>query len=92
MGRSQVIKLYLPHQKPQIVDLREVAPRVYRLNIFDRFDRVETLHGEDIGLDIILFRSSRFPRITRLVMKKDFSQAIFRNFEGQEIEVDVHKL
>lgn len=65
---------------------------VYRTSILDRYDRVEWLQGEDVGFDIIVFQSMRFPRTTRLTMKKDFSQALFRNFEGQALEVEIFRV
>lgn len=78
----------LPWQKPQIISVRAMPNGRYRTAIMDRFDRMTWLDGEHVGFDIIVFQTMKFPKITRLVFKDDFSQALFRNWEGQTLEVE----
>ena len=87
-----LLEVKLPYQKPQNILIRRMINGVYRLALLDRFDRVEHLNGEDIGFGILVFSTCRYPRIVRLVMKSDFSEAIFRNFEGQSVAVEIKLL
>lgn len=87
--REHLLEVKLPYQKPQNILIRQMANGVYRLALLDRFDRVEHLNGEDIGFGILVFSTCRYPRIVRLVIKTDWSEAIFRNFEGQSVTVEV---
>jgi hypothetical protein len=48
--------------------------------------------GEDVGFDVLVFQSMRFPRTTRLTILADFSRAIFKNYEGQCLEVEIFKI
>ena len=87
-----ILEVKLPYQKPQNILIRQMFNGIYRLALLDRFDRVEYLNGQDIGFDIIVFSTCRFPRIIRLVVKTDWSEAIFTNFEGQSVPVEIRKL
>lgn len=90
--RIEFAKLHLPWQKPQKIEIRWLANGVFRTSIVDRYDRREWLQGEDVGFDIIVFQSMRFPRTTRLTVKKNLTQAIYKNFEGQSLEVEIFPL
>jgi hypothetical protein len=89
--REFLIELKLPYQKPQIINVRMMANGIYRMAVLDRFDRVETLSGEEIGFGIIMFQTFKFPRIIRLVVRENWSEALYRNWEGQAVLVDIHK-
>jgi hypothetical protein len=85
-------RLLLPWQKPQNIEIRMLPNGTYRTSIVDRYDRVEWLAGEDVGFDVLVFQSMRFPRTTRLTIKKTWDEAIFRNFEGQALEVEIFRI
>jgi hypothetical protein len=86
---ESLIQLKLPFQKPQTVRLKRLGAALYRLGLFDRYDRVEWLEGELVGFGIIVFTTYRRPKVIRLVLRDDFSEGLYRNFEGQTIEIDV---
>jgi hypothetical protein len=86
---ESLIQLKLPFQKPQVVRLKRFGPALFRLGLFDRYDRVEWLQGELVGFGIIVFHTYRSPKVLRLVLRDDFSEALYRNFEGQTVEIDV---
>lgn len=92
MAHEILLELKLPYQKPQNVCIRHMFNGVYRMAIIDRFDRVEYLNGEDVGFGIIVFHTCKFPRIVRLTIKKDWSEAIYRNFEGQTVMIEVRPI
>lgn len=92
MSREILLELKLPYQKPQNVLVRKMGNGIYRLGLFDRFDRVEFLNGEDIGFGIIVFHTSKFPRIVRLTLRDTWDEGIFRNFEGQVIDIEVREI
>ncbi len=87
-----LLEVKLPFQKPQNVLIRQMFNGIYRMALLDRFDRVEYLNGEEIGFGILVFSTCRYPRIVRLVIKTDWSEAIFRNFEGQSVPIEVKLL
>lgn len=86
---ESLIQLKLPFQKPQVVRLKRFGPTLFRLGLFDRYDRVEWLQGELVGFGIIVFHTYRSPKVIRLVLRDDFSEGLYRNFEGQTVEIDV---
>ena len=88
----QLCRLLLPYQRPQNIEVRQFPNLSYRTSIADRYDRVEWLMGEDVGFDVLVFQSMRFPRTTRLTILADFSRAIFKNYEGQCLEVEIFKI
>jgi hypothetical protein len=85
-------RLHLPWQKPQHIEIKRLANGVYRTSILDRYDRVEWLMGEDVGFDVIVFKNMKFPRTTLLTIKSDWSQALFKNWEGQSLEVEIYRV
>lgn len=87
-----LVELKLPHQKAQIVRVRRLLTGQMRVGIRDRFDRLEWLNGEEIGFGIIVFQTLKFPKIARLVVRNDWSEALFRNFEGQSVQVEIKVL
>lgn len=89
---EMLVELKLPWQKVQIARVRHLATGQYRIGIADRFDRIEWLNGEEVGFDVIVFQTLRFPKITRLVVRNDWTEALFRNFEGQSVPVGVRKI
>jgi hypothetical protein len=92
MKKEILLEIKLPYQKPQNVLVRKMHNGIYRLAIFDRFDRVEFLNGEDVGFDVIVFNTCKFPRIVRLVLKKTWDEGLFRNFEGQVLNIEVREI
>lgn len=92
MSTEILLEIKLPFQKPQNVLVRKMNNGIYRLAIFDRFDRVEFLNGEYVGFGVIVFNTCKFPRIVRLVIKDTWDEALFRNFEGQVVDVDVREI
>lgn len=87
--KEYLLEIKLPFQRPQNVLVRQMMNGIYRLALLDRFDRVEYLNGEYVGFHIIVFETCRFPRTVRLVAKSDWSEVIFKNFEGQFVDVEV---
>lgn len=87
--RRKFLKIILPYQRPQVIELRWLPNNTIRTSIADRYDRVEWLNGEQVGFGILVFYSMRAPRIIRFTMRDDFSEAIYRNFEGQSLEVEI---
>lgn len=90
--KEYLLEIKLPYQRPQNILVRQMANGIYRLALMDRFDRVEYLNGEFVGFGVVVFSTCRFPRAVRLVVKDDWSEAIFKNFEGQFVEVEVRAI
>jgi hypothetical protein len=92
MSRELLLEIKLPYQKPQNVLVRKMNNGLYRLALFDRFDRVEYLNGEYIGFGVIMFNTCKFPRIVRLVLKDTWDEGLYRNFEGQTVNIEVREI
>jgi len=90
--KEYLLEVKLPYQKPQNILVKQMHNGIYRLALLDRFDRVEYLNGEYVGFDVIVFSTCRYPRVVRLVAKTDWSEVIFKNFEGQFVDVEVRVL
>lgn len=87
-----LVELKLPYQKVQIARVRQLVTGQFRIGVQDRFDRIEWLNGEEVGFGVIVFQTLRFPRIVRLVVREDWTEALFRNFEGQSVPIGIRKI
>lgn len=85
--RIYTVTLLLPWQPPQRVTVRELTRGIYRLALFDKFERKINFVGTDIGFNVSLFKST-FDQ-SYLVVKGRFDEVIYKSAKGTPESVTV---